>query len=222
MERRQTEQNLARVETSKDDGDNIKSIVGYSAVFYRDGKPGTEYRIWSDYVERLMPGCFDRALSEKHDARGLFNHDSDNLLGRVSNGTCILSVDAVGLRFEIPYDEDDPDHQRVVSKIKRGDLSGCSFAFWNTTSTWEEVQVDGETVWIRNITDLDLFDVGPVTFPAYEDTDVGLRSAVPSQSMLVSARSALDSHRQEIINKKRSTQLDVEMDWKSRKNLMGL
>ena len=69
------------------------------------------------------------------DLRALFDHDSKSLLGRVSNNTCKLSVDNVGLAFEVPVDPDDPDHQRVAPKIRRGDLTGCSFAFTNPTAT---------------------------------------------------------------------------------------
>jgi HK97 family phage prohead protease len=75
-----------------------KAIVGYGAVFYSDTDPGTEYWLWGDVVERISPGAFDRALKERHDARGLFNHDPSNLLGRVTNGTMRLSVDRKGLK----------------------------------------------------------------------------------------------------------------------------
>ena len=51
-------------------------ISGYGAVFYREGHTGTEYRLWDDVVERVMPGAFDRAIRED-DVRSLFNHDSN-------------------------------------------------------------------------------------------------------------------------------------------------
>lgn len=214
IERRQVTIAAAKVEIRK--AGNNPSIVGYSAVFYREGEEQTEYRIWSDYVERLKPGCFDRAIAESHDARGLYDHDSQNLLGRVSNGTCKLTVDDVGLRFEIPYDKDDPDHQRVAAKIRRGDLSGCSFAFANASSEWEE-QTDpaGETLWVRNITDLDLYDVGPVTYPAYEATEVGLRTAVANEREVAQARSALRTHCDDLLNHQRAIAIEVECQWRS-------
>lgn len=212
LTRRSTTKQLARVQIRGAEGEE-KFITGYAAVFYREGDSTTEYALWDDYLERLDPSCFDRALSEGHDARGLFNHASERLLGRVSNGTCTLTVDNVGLRFEIPIDPDDPDHCNVVAKIRRGDLSGCSFAFANATADWTETDVDGRTVWIRTITDLDLFDVGPVTYPAYEATEVGLRTAVSSKEELVEARSALTDHRNQLQSRRQAEADRVEIDF---------
>ncbi len=211
VERRQIAKNVAKV-SIRAAGDE-QFISGYAAVFYREDDPGSEYWMWDDYVERLQPGCFDRAIRDSHDARGLFDHNSENLLGRVSNGTCKLSVDSVGLRFEIPIDADDPDHQRVCAKIRRGDLTGCSFAFANATAEWIEQNNDGKSIWIRNITDLDLYDVGPVTWPAYEATEVGLRTAVADERQLVEARSVLTAHRNHIDNRRLADEIEVESVW---------
>lgn len=169
IEIRNTEPAKSRVKTTyRSDG---AVITGYSAVFY-NGLPGTQYSLGDGMVERIRPGAFDRALVERHDARALYNHDPDNLLGRVSSGTCRLSVDHLGLRYEITADRNDPDHQRVLAKIKRGDLSGSSFAFQPTKVTWE----DKDGISIRWIDDLQLFDVGPVTYPAYGASTTGLRA----------------------------------------------
>ena len=214
---RRTPLEKAKVKIRQDGDDGPEFITGYAAVFYRKDDPGSEYWLWDDYVERIMPGAFDRALDEDHDARGLFDHDSQSLLGRVSSGTCMLSVDDVGLRFEIPVDKDDPDHSRVVPKIRRGDLSGCSFAFSNASATWEEIATDKDPIFVRNITDLDLWDVGPVTWPAYSSTETGLRGKAPfglairEKSQLVEARSILTKQCQ--INR-RSIADQVDMDWR--------
>ena len=83
------------------------TISGYAAVFYRADQPGTEFRLADDYVERIQPGAFNNALKNADDARALFNHDSNQVLGRVSSGTLRLNVDEVGLRYQI----DLPDTQ---------------------------------------------------------------------------------------------------------------
>lgn len=153
--------------------DGQQYITGYSAVFYSADRKGSEYQLWEDCVERIREGAFDRAISEGHDARALFNHDANNLLGRVSNKTCRLSVDKIGLKYEIDVNMADPDHTRVVEKIKRGDLTGSSFAFRPLRTTWEDK--DGQ-VGVRWIEDLQLYDVGPVVYPAYEGSTTGLRS----------------------------------------------
>ena len=67
-------------------------VVGYAALFYNAIDPGTEYLLYEDIVERIMPGCFDRACRED-DVRALFNHNIDFVLGRSSSRTLTLSVD---------------------------------------------------------------------------------------------------------------------------------
>lgn len=149
------------------------TISGYAAVFYRADQPGTEFRLADDYVERIQPGAFDNALQNADDARALFNHDSNQVLGRVSSGTLRLNVDEVGLRYQI----DLPDTQLgrdVATIIERGDVSGSSFAF-AVNDKGSEVTRDGEQM-VRTITDVSLFDVGPVTYPAYQATSTAKRN----------------------------------------------
>jgi HK97 family phage prohead protease len=173
-------------------------IRGYAAVFYDASNPeGTQYNLWSDLIERVMPGAFDRAISEAHDARGLFNHDANWLLGRVSSGTVRLSVDATGLAYEIDVNESDPQWQSVSAKIDRGDITGSSFGFMVRKATWlEEKDADGSTIYYRQIEDVDLYDVSPVTWPAYTGTSAGRdigpkdREALLGEAM--AARAQLD------------------------------
>ena len=157
------------------DSDTAKAgnvIRGYAAVFYDASNPdGTQYALCDDMIERLMPGAFDRAISEMHDARGLFNHDPNWLLGRVSSGTVRLSVDSVGLKYEIDINESDPQWQSVSAKVSRKDITGSSFGFIVRKATWtEEQDADGSTMYYRQVEDVDLYDVSPVTWPAYGET----------------------------------------------------
>lgn len=160
-------------------------ITGYAAVFFRDGDPSTEFEMWpaDQYgprvVERIMPTAFNRAIQED-DVRGLFNHDSAVVLGRSGAGTLRLSVDSIGLRYEI----DPPDTtaaRDLIQSLRRGDISGSSFAFVPRDTTRREVAADtaagksAEYIIERN--DVQLFDVGPVTFPAYSGASSGVRAA---------------------------------------------
>lgn len=149
-------------------------ITGYGAVFYRAGDPGTEYWLWSDMVERIMPGAFDRAIRED-DTRSFFNHDANFVLGRRQAGTLKLSVDSRGLL----YDATPPDSQvcrdQVLAPIERGDVSGSSFMFIPRKTVWVEEKRDGGTIYIRELHDVELWEVGPVVFPAYEATTTGIR-----------------------------------------------
>lgn len=148
-----------------------KVIAGYGAVFYNAADPGgTEYEIGKYYRERIMPGAFDRAIRED-DVRSLFNHDTNFVLGRKSAGTLRLSVDAKGLRYEV----DPPDTQAgrdVATVIERGDVSGSSFMFVPRVVRW----VQAEEIDIREIVEVELWEVGPVVFPAYAGATSGLRA----------------------------------------------
>lgn len=174
-ERRAIDRERSRpaVETREDGG---RVLTGYAAVFYRADDPGTEYRLWSDMVERIMPGAFDAALAEGDDVRALWNHDPSGLLGRSKSGTVRLSVDDVGLRYEIDL-PDTSTGRDVAALAERGDIAGSSFNFSvgqfakRGRVVWvQESRGDGMVVDVREIHDLELYDVSPVSFPAYEST----------------------------------------------------
>jgi HK97 family phage prohead protease len=147
-------------------------IDGHMAVFDQ------EYVLWDSdsyrVVETVLPTAFDRALKEKHDVRCCFNHDSNQLLGRTSAGTMELKKDDTGLYFDTTL----PDTQlaRDLSVlIGRGDINGASFAFTVTAETIREEKVKDKIICTRQIEDVDLYEGGPVTWPAYTGTDVSAR-----------------------------------------------
>jgi len=169
-------------------GSDPPFVVGYAAVFHDDADPGTEYQLYDDLRERVMPGCFDRSLKED-DCRGLLNHSPDQLLGRMGAGTLKLSCDAKGLRYQIQP----PDTQAgrdVCALIRRGDLTGSSFSF-QARAVSHIRQKDGTAV--RELRDVQVFDVGPVTFPAYASTSVGMRAVGGDED----ARKAFEAWREE-------------------------
>lgn len=159
-----------RVETR---ADGNKVIVGYGAVFYREGDAGTEYKLWRGLVERVSAAAFTRALAERQDVRGLFNHDASRLLGRTASNTLRLSIDQVGLRYEIDA-ADTQDHRDLLVRLERGDIDGSSFGFSVRRVSYTLLDDDTD---IRTIEEIEtLYDVGPVTFPAYTATSAGVRS----------------------------------------------
>lgn len=152
------------------EGDEAPKIVGYAAKFDSDSE-----EMWG-FVERIAKGAFTEALKSS-DVRALFNHDPNIILGRNRAGTLSLVEDDIGLRYEITP----PDTQTakdIIESIRRGDINQSSFAFSMRGSgiqEWEE-KPDGTT--IRTIKRVaELFDVSPVTYPAYTDTESGLRTA---------------------------------------------
>lgn len=131
------------------------------------------------FVEQIEPTALDSAdLSE---VEGVFNHNPDVLLGHTRSGTLTLSRSADGgLSYRIPYDPADPDHQRVMRKIERGDVRGSSFVFsiQSGGDKWEEEKdAAGGSLYVRTVTAIDkIYDVCPVTSPAYTDSKAAKRS----------------------------------------------
>lgn len=141
-----------------------RKIGGYASMFNSPTDIGGYFR------EQVAPGAFSAAIG-RDDVRALFNHDPNYVLGRTTNKTLSLSEDSKGLLWEATP----PDTQwarDLVASIDRGDVSQCSFGFRVTKETWDET---GE-VPLRTILEVELYDVSPVTYPAYEDTSVSLRS----------------------------------------------
>lgn len=142
-----------------------KVLSGYGAVFYRAGDPGTEYELMDGVFERINPRAFDRTLREDPDVYATLNHDDNMLLGRTTAGTLRLSVDAVGLKYEIDL-PDTPTGAEVFALASRGDLCGSSFSFFPVQS--EQRVEDGRKIIER--LDVMLRELGPVVSPAYTGT----------------------------------------------------
>lgn len=152
-------------------------IAGYGAVFYRIGDPGTEYELWTDTYERILPGAFGDV--SKLDVRSLFNHDPNWVLGRTKStpATLVLSVDSVGLQYATLPPDTQSVRDQVLGPLERGDVDGSSFMFWTKRASWTREVRDGRDIEVRLLEEVELVEVGPVTFPAYEGTTSGLRSA---------------------------------------------
>jgi len=125
------------------------------------------------FRETIATGAADAVLAD--DVRALRDHTSHMILGRTKSGTCRIGVDGVGLWYE--YDSPDTTYARdLLVSIDRGDVDQSSFQF-TIAPKGEEWHEDENGVLIRTITKLGrLYDVSPVTFPAYVDTTVAKRS----------------------------------------------
>jgi len=147
-----------------EDGDKPK-ITGHAAVFNKLSENLGGFR------ERIAPGAFEKTI-EKSDVRALINHDSNLVLGRNKSGTLRLEEDKRGLAIEI--DPPDTSYARdLIESLKRGDIDQMSFGFVATKDSWEHVEGKES---IRTLLEVELFDVSPVTYPAYPQTDVKVRS----------------------------------------------
>lgn len=143
-------------------------IVGYAARF------GVDSLDLGDFVERIDPGAFSivrerRGRKKPLETRALFNHDPNIVLGRFPD-TLKMFVDETGLRYEVLPPESRAD---VIESIKRGDVRGSSFSFVVASGGENWSMDNGRSV--RTITAIEaLYDVGPVTFPAYPDSTVAV------------------------------------------------
>lgn len=142
-------------------------IEGHAAVF----------ESWSEtlggifpFKEKVSKGAFVESLA-KDDIRALFNHDPNYVLGRNKSGTLELEEDDVGLRVRITP-PDTSWARDITTSIKRGDISQMSIGFVVEKDEWSTA--NGMDT--RDIKKVQLFDVSPVTFPAYTSTDVGVRA----------------------------------------------
>lgn len=157
------------------DGD--KQVVrGHAAVF------NTPANIDGLFEEQFSPGAFSEFLRGGGDVVMLWNHNPDNILGRLSSGTLRIFEDERGLAVEL----DPPSSAaREVEAIIRGDIKGMSVRFRiqepAKDQSWE--QRSGKLP-LRTINRAGIIEVSPAAFPYYKTTDVSVRSSADVLSEL--------------------------------------
>lgn len=131
--------------------------------------------------EVIRPGAFARALKEKQDVRALLNHDPSLILGRTKAKTLQLRENEKGLfsRIKLPRTSVGRD---IAESVGRGDVDGMSFQFM--VRKQNITPETSKTKRLREILDVDLFDVSVVTFPAFPQTKVGLKSDEAGEQVL--------------------------------------
>jgi len=164
MERRYLKSDIRSVQEN-----GINYVEGMAIVFNSQSENLGNFR------EVISPTAADDVLNDANlDVRALFNHDNNMILGRTKSGTLQLWKDNDGVRYRIimPKTSYAVD---LMESIQRGDVSGSSFGFsfqWDIDDKWSK-DVDGTP--IRTINRIrELYDISPVTFPAYPETDVAV------------------------------------------------
>lgn len=145
-------------------------LEGYAAVFNQEAD------IMGMWKERIRPGAFTDTLKRGDPVYALFNHDPSQVLtvnvrGDGSHGGLYLHEDRTGLKTTIHPDDTDIGN-RVTTLVRNKTIHKMSFAFMVEDEIWS--RKDG--VDIREITRAKLFDVSPVTYPAYEGTSISARA----------------------------------------------
>lgn len=155
---------FARAES--DDKGGLPVIEGYAALFDTDSSE--MWQGWSDaFIERIAPSAF-----HWDDVRALVNHDPNLMLARTAAGTLSLEQDKKGLRYSFRT-PDTSVGRDLATNVGLGNISQSSFAFRVEEEEWEWND-DGPD--LRTIKKAEVFDVSPVTYPAYPDTTVGQRA----------------------------------------------
>lgn len=182
---------LRVVDTDLEPG-NEPAIEGYASVFesWSEELGGN-----SPFRERVVKGAFEETI-QKDDIRALFNHDPNYVLGRNVAETLTLEEDDKGLKVRIIPPDTQWAKDLLVS-IKRGDITQMSFGFTVILDRWSyEDNID-----VRELLKVKLFDVSPVTFPAYSQTECGVRSMFD----------IMRNHQKEVEQSKESNKRKLEM-----------
>ena len=208
----QMEKRIFNIETrvdSTEDGRDL--VVGHASVYdSRSNNLGGFY----EYIER---GAFTEELIANSDVRALINHDPNLILARNTSGTLNLTADERGLKYEFEMPETSYGKDLAIS-MKRGDITQSSFAFTVAEDDWS---TDDEGNNIRTIKKIDrLYDVSPVTYPAYNMAESDL--VVAKRGLKEYQESLVEETKEEIIEEKennlvRNSLISLNIELKKRK-----
>ncbi len=166
-----------------------RTIVGYAAKFERWSEP-----IMGWFREKIARDAFSEC--DQTDVIMCFNHNLDSILARTTSGTLTLSTDEEGLRFEFDAPATSLGND-MLELVRRGDISKCSFKFtveedeWRYADKENKMEYDERT--IRKIGKL--YDVSLVVYPAYNDTEAGLRHLEERKRQFLNKHSNEEDHR---------------------------
>ena len=152
------------------EGADTLRIEGMASVF------GAVATIWPGFTEEFMPGAFTKTLAES-DQVMLWNHEDGKVLGRRSAGTVQLEQTDRGLSAAADLSSEITVQRDAYLHIKRGDVKGMSISFQVIQDEIESGRdANGDRTEHRKVYEVRLVEASPVTFPAYEATEVEARS----------------------------------------------
>lgn len=185
---------VATAEVRASGGDDPPGISGLGSPY---GVTVTINGFFVDWDEEVAPGAWRRTISrDGADIRSMHNHDTNLLLGRTTAETLRLWDDDEGLWYEVDINPDDPQAMSVFAKVGRRDVTGSSVWFRVVKDQWEEPTDDNDLERPkRTILEAELFEVGPVTFPAFTSTTVEAASMRALDETLVGFGVTTESRR---------------------------
>lgn len=156
-------------------------IEGYVNAVERNSKPLIERGV--RFVERIVAGCFGRAISRAKDIRILENHNYNIDLGGLSDGNLTLTEDNIGLKARAVLTSPE-----AIENAKRGNYIGWSFGFNDVAGGVDQLRDEETGLPLRRVKDLDLFEVSLLTrdrTPAYNGTLVSVRDDGSTETVRV-------------------------------------
>lgn len=182
-EKRYSDSALELREEKSEDG-SIGTVSGYAAVF---NELSEELGVFFKFREKIAPGAFANSISG--DVRAFWSHNPDFVLGRTKNETLSLNEDGKGLRFSLKL----PDTQAgrdALTLIRNRTVTGMSFGFFIEEDAWKRGSKTEAP--IRTLLKVNLFEVSPVAFPAYPQTEVQARSVFIPEAIEMEAKAAYE------------------------------
>jgi HK97 family phage prohead protease len=144
-------------------------IQGYAARY------NVKTQLQPGLREVIRPGAFRKTVAAKDDCYACFNHDEQQILGRVRAGSLRLKEDSDGLYFDCDIDTGVSYASDLYRNIKSGAISECSFGFYALNDDYVADDEDSSEV-LRELKECQVFDVSPVVMPQYSNTSVSARS----------------------------------------------
>lgn len=181
------EKRIFKIQTRAEEKDGNKVIFGHASVYNMRSED------LGGFYEFIEEGAFTPELIKNSDVRALINHDQNLILGRTTSGTLRLNADAKGLQYEFDVPDTSYGNDLVVS-MERGDITQSSFAFTVAEDDWSTDENGNNIRTIKKINRL--YDVSPVTYPAY-----------PDANDLVVAKRGLELYKEKAVKEKKEKDL---------------
>lgn len=176
-------------------------IEGTPIVFGARSNNLTPWSSRREVFEVLEPGCISDELLRSSDIVLNLNHSNKvtDILGRCRNGegTLTLTKNLRNIGASCSVAETSAGNDTLVL-IKRGDITGMSFAFDDDYEDSENgvsyermsnEDHDGKEVWVRHVKRITaLYDVSIVTHPAYDQASVATREMTDSIEKAIEAQ----------------------------------
>lgn len=169
----------AELRADDSDGDGGTVLFGHAAVT----NAWTELADFlGPYKERVAPGAFSKTLKERGAPVVQFNHGRDMAVGSKPIGlAAVAEEDDQGLYIEADLFDDAQYVRELLPALRSGAISGMSFMFDVIRESWTWASDSESGLDERTIEEVRLYEAGPVVWPAYEQTDVGIRGALPAE-----------------------------------------